>query len=94
LAVLEKAVLEEPGSVDPAIRRSAFDGEVPDDLKAYVQKVRLHAYKVTDSDIDRLLAAGYSEDQVFEITVATAVGAGLGRLDIGMRCLTGVRPPT
>jgi hypothetical protein len=34
-----------------------------------------------------LTAAGLSEDEVFEITVATAVGAALRGLDTGMRVL-------
>ena len=51
-------------------------------------KLTEHAYKVTDEDIAALKRAGYSEDQVFEITAATAVGAALLRLETGMRVLT------
>jgi alkylhydroperoxidase family enzyme len=49
--------------------------------------VRRHAYRVTDGQVEALRAAGLSEDEVFELTVAAAVGAGLDRLDAGMRTL-------
>jgi len=37
--------------------------------------------------VEAVRAAGLSEDAVFELTVAAAVGAGLDRLDAGMRAL-------
>jgi alkylhydroperoxidase family enzyme len=43
--------------------------------------VRTHAYKVTDSDVEQLKAAGLSEDEIFEQTVAAAISEGLRRLD-------------
>jgi len=60
-------------------------------VAAYVEKVALHAYRVTDADIDGLREAGYSEDAVFEITLSAALGAGLGRLERGMAALRGTR---
>jgi alkylhydroperoxidase family enzyme len=42
---------------------------------------------VTDADVEALKAAGFSEDEIFEQTVATAVAAGLERLDAGMATL-------
>jgi alkylhydroperoxidase family enzyme len=53
----------------------------------YVDTVRLHAYRVTDGQVEALRAAGLSEDEIFELTVATAVGAGLERLDAGLGTL-------
>lgn len=63
------------------------DRPVPAELAPYVEKVRLHAYKVTDGDVDALKAAGFSEDDIFEQTVSAAVAAGLERLDAGLRTL-------
>lgn len=60
---------------------------VPAAATAYVETVRRHAYKVTDAQVEALRAAGLSEDEIFELTVAGAVGAGLERLDAGMRAL-------
>ena len=50
-------------------------------LTPYVDKVSLTPYKVTDRDIAALAQAGLNEDQIFELTVVTAVGAALGRLE-------------
>jgi alkylhydroperoxidase family enzyme len=63
------------------------DRPAPPELVAYLQKVRLHAYKVTDSDVDALKAAGFSEDEIFEHTVSAAAAAGLERLDAGLATL-------
>jgi hypothetical protein len=62
---------------------------LPEDLNDYVSKVALHADKVTDSDIDRLKGAGYSEDAIFEITLCAAMGAGLARMERGIALLKG-----
>ena len=51
------------------------------ELASYLEKVRLHAYKVTDADVARLQEAGLSEDAIFEQTVAAAISEGLRRLD-------------
>jgi alkylhydroperoxidase family enzyme len=63
------------------------DRPAPPELVAYLEKVRLHAYKVTDSDVDELKAAGFSEDEIFEHTVSAAAAAGLERLDAGLATL-------
>jgi alkylhydroperoxidase family enzyme len=59
----------------------------PPELAAYLEKVRLHAYKVTDRDVDELKEAGFSEDEIFEHTISAAVAAGLERLDAGLATL-------
>lgn len=89
---LEVAVLEGPGAADAKLRRAAASGgEVPPALRTYVQKVRHTAWQVTDEEVAALRAAGYTEDQIFELTVATAVGASLHRLKAGLRALRGGR---
>ena len=60
---------------------------VPPELASYLEKVRLHAYKVTDGDVQALKDAGFSEDQIFEHTVSVAVAAGLERLEAGLGAL-------
>jgi alkylhydroperoxidase family enzyme len=60
---------------------------VPPAAEEYAATVRQHAYRVTDAQVEALRDAGLSEDEVFELTVAAAVGAGLERLDAGMRTL-------
>ena len=60
---------------------------VPAEMQTYLVKVRRHAYKVVDGDVDELKAAGFSEDEIFEHTVSAAAAAGLERLDAGLRAL-------
>jgi alkylhydroperoxidase family enzyme len=60
---------------------------VPPELASYIEKVRQHAYKVTDRDVQELKDAGISEDRIFEHTVSVAVAAGLERLDAGLGAL-------
>ena len=85
---LEEAVLHSLGTLDPATRQAiAEERDVPTALRAYVGKVHRHAYKVIDEDIAELRAAGYSEDQIFEATLAAALGAGRVRLHAGLAAL-------
>jgi alkylhydroperoxidase family enzyme len=51
------------------------------ELTAYLEKVRMRAYTVTDADVEQLKEAGLSEDEIFEQTVAAAIAEGLRRLD-------------
>jgi len=80
------AVLRGPGTTSVELRQALAWGEPPEDLRVLVEKIRRHAYKVTDEDI-AALRARYSEDQVFEIVVATIVGAADERLRAGLRAL-------
>jgi alkylhydroperoxidase family enzyme len=61
--------------------------ERPAAMRAYLDKVERHAYRVTDADVDALHGAGFSDDEIFEHTVSVAVAAGLQRLDAGLRAL-------
>jgi len=67
---------------------SASSFSVPTALEAYIRKVTLHADKVTDNDIEALKQAGYSEDELFEITISAAIGAARTRLNVGLAALS------
>ena len=89
---LRRCVIAGVGHLDARQRRAAFDRQLdalPGELRAYVGKVHDHAYRITDGDVEALLAAGYSEDEVFELTAAAAVGAGLSRLERACRAMGG-----
>lgn len=101
---LVESVLTTLGDTGPALReaiearsaalggRSAPGssvGEIPEALRAFVDKVARHAYKVTERDIDELKKAGYSEDAIFEITLSAALGASMARLERGLAVLRG-----
>ena len=68
-------------------RASRPDRPAAPELASYLEKVRLHAYRVTDRDVEQLKEAGLTEDEIFEQTVSTAVAAGLERLDAGLEAL-------
>jgi hypothetical protein len=72
-----------------SLSTGATPPDLPPELASLVEKIGRHAYKVTPEDIDALKSKGYSEDQLFEITVSAALGAGLGRFERGMKALRG-----
>lgn len=85
---LKKSVLLGPGFLESRVRQVAAEaGDVPGVLGSYVKKVASKAYDVTDNDIILLRKDGYTEDQIFEATVSAALGAGLLRLDSGLKAL-------
>jgi len=85
---LRYAVLDAPATADAALRRAAYDGEdLAEPLSGYVETMRRYAYRVQDRDIERLHNARYSDDQVLEVTVAAALGAGDARLRVGLAAL-------
>ncbi|MFN7963596.1 MAG: hypothetical protein U0002_20210 [Thermoanaerobaculia bacterium] len=99
---LRRRVLEGPGETPQGLRQAVAaraaapaglrldgDAELPALLEPFVEKLALHAYKITDQDVARLLEAGYSQDEIFELSVAGAVGAGLARYRIGLAALAG-----
>ena len=74
--VAEYAVAPQPGNE-----------QIPPVLMQYLTKVAMHSYRVTDADIAQLKAAGYSEDELYELTVCAAFGSGLARLNRGLALL-------
>ena len=99
---LRHAVLDRRGVTALSVRQAALAdaartagvsigavGTLPPDLAAYVATVARHAYRVTDAQVAALLAAGHSEDVVFEVTVSAALGAGLARWERGLAALEG-----
>ena len=87
-SALRRAVLERAKRPGSAARDAA---SLPPAWTSYIDKVARHAYKVTDADVAALKATN-SEDTVFELTVAAAVGAALHRLERGMAALRGQEP--
>ncbi len=94
------SVLAGPGHADTALRQAvaARAGELsggdkaeqtlPDPLGAWVDKVAMHAYKTLDSDVETLKQS-YSEDQIFELTIAAATGAAHTRFERALAAITG-----
>ena len=94
-ARLVDGVLAQPGHTPPQLRRAVLaraagtGGEdLPVELAEYVDTVAQHAYRVTDEQLGRLRQSGHSDDILFEMTVAAALGAALGRLERGLAALS------
>jgi hypothetical protein len=69
---VEHGILETPGALDPAVRRAIFEGDDPPELAPLLDKVRRHAYRITDRDVE-----GLDPDVVIEAALAAALGEAL-----------------
>jgi hypothetical protein len=93
-----RAILSTPGATDISLRRALLDRtrlgcvQVPDNLRNLVDKIAERAWTINDEDFDRVRHAGYSEDQIYEVTMAAALGAGLERFDAGLRAIESNEP--
>ncbi|HEV2843572.1 MAG TPA: hypothetical protein VG477_01895 [Thermoanaerobaculia bacterium] len=101
---LKESILGPKGETGPALRRAvearaeelaggppADVTAIPEDLREYVDTVARHAHRITGEDIQTLRRAGYSEDTLFEVSAAAAVGAGMARLERGRAARKGGR---
>jgi len=78
--------MDHPG-LDQLRSNAASVPPAPAAAATYLDKVRTRAYTVTDRDVEALKEAGLSEDEIFEQTVAVAIGEGLRRLDIARQVM-------
>jgi hypothetical protein len=87
-------VLTGEGRASAEQRARAFSNtDVPPPLSALIGKVALRPTEITDADFAAAEAAGFSEDQLFELVVAAAVGQS-GRLyDAGLAALASATNP-
>ncbi|HWZ42634.1 MAG TPA: hypothetical protein VNW97_04125 [Candidatus Saccharimonadales bacterium] len=101
-----EALLGPSGKSDQALRQAVFErtrshaAEIlavhPEavELCALVEKISERPWTVSDEDFDQLRQVGYSEDQIFDLTVASAAGAGVRRFEAGLRALTAAAEKT
>lgn len=88
VADIRHSVLAAPAVTAPALRAAAASGDaLSEPWRSYAATVRDASYRITDADITRLRTAGHTEDEIFEITVAAAVGAALRGFDAGRHAL-------
>jgi alkylhydroperoxidase family enzyme len=83
---LRAAVLEGPGALAPEVRSAAACSTPVGSaaLVEYVERVRHAAFRTTDEQVAALRASGLTDDQIFELTIATALGAAIRQLDRGL----------
>ena len=79
---LRAAVFTSAGVTSPRARAAAAGGGAPSDaLAPFLAKVRDPSSGMTERDIAALRDAGHAEEEIFELTVAAALGAALERYE-------------
>jgi hypothetical protein len=76
------AVLESAGSLQAYVRRAIARGEDPPELAPLLAKVREHAYRIVDGDVE-----GLDTDVVFEAVLAAALGSGEKRRQAALKAI-------
>jgi alkylhydroperoxidase/carboxymuconolactone decarboxylase family protein YurZ len=81
-------VLNGEGRAPAEQRAHAFgnDGLAPP-LRALIGKVAARPVRVTEADFAAAKAAGFSEDQLFELVICAAVGASTRMYEAGLAAL-------
>jgi len=86
-------VLQGPGVSSPEARRAAFDNTgANSSTRDLTSKVVQNAWKVTGNDVAAAKATGASDDEIFELVIAAALGQSTRQLDAAMRQLDEVLP--
>jgi hypothetical protein len=85
---LVDGVLNGEGQASREQRAGAFgNAGLPGPAGALAGKVAARPTRVTDADFAAARAAGYSEDQLFELVIAAAVGQSARMYDAGLAAL-------
>jgi hypothetical protein len=83
---LERSVLDGAARTPAELRRAVAGRRNADGVSAFVEKIHLNAYKVTDEEVASLIGTR-GEEEVFEVIVACAVGAGLERVNAALKAI-------
>jgi alkylhydroperoxidase family enzyme len=85
---IEQRILTGPATTSADVRRNAFENTgLPESLAGLVDKVARRSFQVTDGDFAAGMAAGFSEDQLFELVICAAVGASSRLYETGSAAL-------
>src|SRR5580658_2658065 len=85
---LTTKVLGGAGKTSPSERRAAFNNtDLSEPLATLVEKVAMHACRVSDEDIAAVKASGLSEDQIFELVVSAAIGQATRQYETALAAL-------
>ena len=83
-----RTVLTAAGSTESSVREAASrGGSLPPVLEQYVTRLRRESCRIADGDIARLRTNAYSEDDIFEITVAAALGVAFAGLEAALAAM-------
>jgi hypothetical protein len=82
-----KRILEGDGKATREDRKAAFDGTGPDKARVLVDMVTKFAAQIGDDDIATARAAGYTEDEIFELVVCASMGQANRQYDNALAAL-------
>jgi alkylhydroperoxidase family enzyme len=86
--LLVKRILQGPGQAPAEQRARAFDNAEPQGpLHALLDKVATTSDQVTDADFAAAAAAGFTDDQLFELVICAAVGESTRQYEAGLAAL-------
>ncbi len=86
---VRRAATEGAGAVPAAERARIERGDgAPEKLARFAELVRRRASEITPEEIARLRGEGVSEDEIFEVTVAAALGAARERLEASKKAMS------
>jgi alkylhydroperoxidase family enzyme len=91
VARLCESVLRSASDLDVPRREASARGDLQGPAAAYARKVRESSYRVVDEDFAAMKAAGFTEEQIYDLTVSAALGAAKERLDRANEILRGKR---
>ncbi|HEX2053979.1 MAG TPA: hypothetical protein VHJ78_09685 [Actinomycetota bacterium] len=87
-AALRSSVLDSAGALAPSIRHEIYGGlPVKGAMGPFLDAVRRNPTGLGRPDVDTVKAAGHSEDEIFEATLAAALGEADRVLQAGLRVL-------
>ena len=85
---LQDRVLNGAGRASPEQRARAFSNAgLSQPLDGLLGKVATRPTQVTDADFEAAQAAGFSEDELFELVICAAVGQSARLYDAGLAAL-------
>jgi hypothetical protein len=86
--LLVNRILQGPGEAPEDQRARAFDNaELPEPLRVLLDKVATRPAEVTDADFATATAAGFTDDQLFELVICAAVGQSTRQYEAGLAAL-------
>jgi len=87
-AAVRRAILDGNGKSSGEARSRAYDGEgAAGAVATYLGKVKEQAARISDEDVAAAKAAGLDDDQIFELSVAAAVGQASRQYDAAVAAL-------
>jgi predicted kinase len=86
--LLVSRILKGPGRAPADQRGHAFaNTQLPEPLRVLLGKVATRSAQVTDADFAVAAAAGFTDDQLFELVICAAVGQSTRQYEAGLAAL-------